>query len=75
MSIDAVRRKHETRLMKLPNVTGIGTGRRSGRDVIKVFVTRKVSESALQPDEIVPKSLDGVETDVEEVGEITAQSH
>jgi hypothetical protein len=74
MSIDAVRRKHEKRLMKLPNVTGIGTGRRSGRDVIKVFVTRKVSESALQQDEIVPKSLDGVETDVEEVGEITVQS-
>jgi hypothetical protein len=74
MSIEAVRRKHEKRLMKLPNVTGIGIGRRSGRDVIKVFVTLKVSESALQPDEIVPKSLDGVETDVEEVGEITAQS-
>jgi hypothetical protein len=74
MIIDAVRRKHEDRLMKLPNVTGIGIGRRSGRDVIKVFVTRKVSESALRPHEIVPKSLDGVETDVEEVGEITAQS-
>lgn len=74
MSIDAVRTKHEERLMKLPNVTGIGIGRRSGREVIKVFVTRKVSESALQPDEIVPKNLEGVETDVEEVGEITAQS-
>ena len=74
MSIDAVRTKHEERLMKLPNVTGIGIGRRSGRDVIKVFVTRKMSESALQPDEIVPKSLEGVETDVEEVGGITAQS-
>lgn len=74
MSIDAVRTKYEERLMKLPNVTGVGIGQRAGKDVIKVFVTRKMSESALRPDEIVPRSLEGVETDVEETGVITAQS-
>ena len=40
----------------------------------KVFVTHKVPESALQPQEVVPKTLEGWETDVEEIGVVTAQS-
>jgi hypothetical protein len=74
MSIDAVKTKYEERLMQLPNVTGVAIGRRGGKDVIKVFVTRKVSESVLRPEEIVPKRLEGVETDVEDIGVITAHS-
>jgi hypothetical protein len=73
MSIEAVKRNYEAHLMELPNVTGVGIGRRAGKDVIKVFVTRKLSEAELQPDEIVPRSLDGIETDVEEIGVVTAQ--
>jgi hypothetical protein len=42
--------------------------------VIMVFVTHKVPESALRPQEIVPKTLEGYETDVEEIGVITAQT-
>jgi hypothetical protein len=74
MSIEAVKRKYEEQLMRLPNVTGVAIGERAGEQVIKVFVTLKVPESLLRPEEIVPKTLDGCGTDVEEIGVITAQT-
>ncbi len=72
VDIEAVLRKHEDALLAYPNVNGIGIGERAGKPVIKVLVARKVPESALSPDQIIPKVLDGCETDVEEIGEITA---
>lgn len=75
MSIEAVKKKHEEKLMRLPNVTGVGIGEKTGKAVIKVFVTHKVPESALRPQEIVPKLLEGYESDVEEIGVVTAQTH
>jgi hypothetical protein len=72
INIEQVVAKHEGRLMALPNVTAVGIGKRSGRDVITVFVTRKVPASQLSPEAIVPKSLDGVDTDVVESGVVTA---
>jgi len=74
MSIEAVKMKHEEQLMRLPNVTGVGIGEKAGKTVIKVFVTHKVSESILRPQEIIPKVLEGYETDVEEVGVVMAQT-
>lgn len=74
MSIEAVKMKHEEELMRLLNVTGVGIGEKAGKAVIKVFVTHKVPESALQPQEVVPKTLEGWETDVEEIGVVTAQT-
>ena len=67
MSIEVVKMKHEEQLMRLPNVTGVGIGEKAGKVVIKVFVTHRVPESALQPAEVVPKTLDGYQTDVEEI--------
>lgn len=75
MSIETVKEKNEERLMRLPNVTGVGIGEKAGKAVIKVFVTHKVPESALGPQEIVPKTLEGYETDVEEIGVVTAHTH
>ena len=66
-------RKHEEQVMQLPNVTGIGIGKKGRKNVIKVFVTHKVPESALESHEIIPKVLEGYETDVEEIGVVTAQ--
>lgn len=74
MEIKAVREKYEKKLMQLPNVTGVGIGEKSGKRVIKVFVTRKLPESELKPQEVVPKTLEGCETDVEEIGVITTQT-
>jgi len=72
MSIETVREQNEESLMRLPNVTGVGIGEKAGKTVIKVFVTHKVPESALRTQEIVPKSLESYEIDVEEIGVVTA---
>ena len=73
MSIEAVK-KYEEQLLRLPNVTGVGIGEKAGKVVIKVFVTHKVPESVLQPQEVIPKMLEEWATDVEEIGVVTAQS-
>lgn len=74
MSLSALIKKYEAQLMSLPNVTGIGVGKRAGKGIIQVFVTRKVPESALQPHEIIPKKLEKYEINVEESGVLLAQS-
>jgi hypothetical protein len=71
--IDAVRKKYEEQLMQLPNVTGVGLGKKGRKQVITVFVTRKLPESELQPHEVIPKRLEGYDTDVEETGVLVAQ--
>jgi len=64
MDIKKVFRKYEEQLMRLPNVTGVGIGEKEGKEVIIVFVARKVPESDLRPQDVVPKTLDGFKTDV-----------
>jgi hypothetical protein len=80
MDIVSIKDKHEDQLLKLPNVVGVAIGKKvvkgrvvPGKEVIKVFVTQKVPESQLKPDQVIPKTLEGYETDVEEIGIITAQ--
>ena len=73
MNVEKVKQKYEDRLMELPNVTGVGIGEKQAKEVIKVFVTQKISESDLQPQEIIPKSLEGWDVDVEEIGNVTTQ--
>jgi hypothetical protein len=74
VDIQSVQMKYEAQLMQLPNVTGVGIGRKAGKEAIVVFVTHKVPESALQPQEVVPKILEGYETDVKEIGVVTTQT-
>ena len=74
MSIEDVKTKHEDKLMQLPNVTGVGIGEEAGKAVIKVFVTHKVPKSDLQPQNMVPKMLEGWKIDVEEIGVVTPQT-
>lgn len=74
MNIQAVLQKHEDNIMQYPNVVGIGVGKQGEMEIIKVFVTRKVPESALQADQIIPKGFEGYQTEVEEIGIVTAQT-
>lgn len=74
MEIIDVQKKHEDAVLQLPNVTGIGIGLKADKQVIKVFVSKKLPEHILKPDEIIPKTLDGYQTDVEEIGIVTIQS-
>jgi hypothetical protein len=73
MDITSVRDLHEQELMRLPNVNGVGIGKKGGQDVIKVFVTRKVPESSLEPHEVIPRAIGGFGVDVEELGVVSAQ--
>lgn len=72
MDIEAALHKHEDDLLAYPNVNAVAIGKSAGRPVIKVMVVRKVPEADLQPDQILPKALEGYPLDVEEIGEITA---
>jgi len=72
-AITEAKTRHEAELLALPNVTGVGIGERAGKPVIKVFVSEKVSESLLAPEERVPRSLEGYEVEVEAIGSIEAQ--
>ncbi len=67
MSIDLVKKKYEEMLMNLPGVVGVGIGLKSKKKAIKVFVGR-LPEERPQPEQAIPKSLDGYEVDVEEIG-------
>ena len=70
---------HRALLMKKPNVVGVGVGyKRSHEKVtsklgIVVMVRHKMPLSALEPDEVIPKEVGGVRTDVIEVGELRPQ--
>lgn len=72
MDITDVKQRYENDLLNLPNVIGVAIGEKGGKPIIKIFVTHKVSEASLQPEEVVPKTLDGFETDVDEIGPVTA---
>jgi hypothetical protein len=74
MNIDTVKKRNEDRLMRLPNVIGVGIGEKAGKQVIKVFVTHKIPISELNPKEVIPKMLGIYETDIEEIGVIMAQN-
>lgn len=64
MTIEEAIKKHQKYLLGLPNVTGVGIGEKDGTPVILVFVRQKLPESALRSQEIVPRKLEGYETDV-----------
>jgi hypothetical protein len=73
MTIEEAKARHESALLALPNVVGVGLGRRNNQPVITVFVTRKVAEEHLTASDIVPESLEGHPTDVEPIGHVGPQ--
>ena len=69
---------HQSRLMTKSNVVGVGVGLKDTRSdktdeiCVKVLVTRKLSPEALLSGELVPKEVDGIRTDVIQVGDLRA---
>ena len=65
-------------LMKYPNVTGVGIGRKitdgldTGRNAYVVMVEKKLPFDALKPQHRIPREHEDMVTDVWEVGEIKA---
>lgn len=70
---------HKDDLIKKKNVVGVGVGykekggSRTNQPCITVLVERKVGESELSAIDLIPSLVDGVLTDVIEVGKIEAQ--
>ncbi len=76
--ISRVKESHKEALMAKPNVIGVGTGykvsdgERTEELCLVTLVRQKVPPSALQADAMVPKSIEGVRTDVIEIGDVRA---
>lgn len=67
-------------LLARDNVVAVGVGEKregdatTGEQSILVFVEKKLPEGALTPAALVPKEIDGVKTDVIEVGRLRAMT-
>jgi hypothetical protein len=78
--IKSVKAAHEHSLMAKANVVGVGIGYRATASVrtrqlaIIVMVKKKVSRLKLSPDDLIPESIEDIPVDVQEVGEVKAQS-
>ena len=65
---------HGSQLMSRLNVVGVGVGRkrRGGQTLphwcVVIYVTKKISASFLPPEDVIPPEVEGVPTDVVEVG-------
>ena len=73
-----VQQKYMDMLLKLPHVVGVGIGFvkkdgvQTGEVGLVVMVDQKVSAQDVDPVDQIPKELDGVPVDVQEIGQPTA---
>ena len=74
--VKSVKETHERELLAKQNVVGCGVGykivdgKRTNTLAIVVMVREKVSESVIALGEIIPRQIEGVPVDVQEVGEL-----
>ena len=74
-----VQQKYMEALLKLPHVVGVGIGFvkkdgvQTGEIGLVVMVDQKVSAQEVDPVDQIPKELDGVRVDVQEIGQPSAQ--
>jgi hypothetical protein len=72
----AVLARHESELLRYPNVVGAAVGVRmregkpTGEPCLVIYVERKVPESELAEGEALPREVDGVPVDVVPVGRV-----
>lgn len=75
-----VRAAYESELLGLANVIGVGVGYRHRRGqpssevALIVMVRKKVPQTDLAPEDIIPRSIEGVPVDIREMGELDAFS-
>ncbi|GAA4271529.1 hypothetical protein GCM10022258_08230 [Aquimarina gracilis] len=73
-----VQNKHEDELLGLSNVVGVALGNKvkegveTEEPVLSVLVTHKLDKSLLSRKDMVNKTIEGIKTDVVEVGEVFA---
>lgn len=68
--------RHETKLLRYPNVIGVAPGIRTkrgkptGERCVTVYVERKIPRGDLGDGEILPREIEGIPVDVVEVGKV-----
>jgi len=73
-----IKRAHEHKLLQKKNVVGVGIGKKiiggkqTDQDCIAVMVDQKVSPQALSKDDVIPSEIEGILTDVIQVGTLRA---
>jgi len=73
-----VKQTHEDELLSKANVLGVGVGlrerggRRGEQVALVVLVRRKLPAVELAPKDVIPREIDGVPVDVQEVGDVRA---
>ena len=77
--VQAVKRAYAAELMNKPNVVGIGIGyrmahgERTDQIAIIVLVNAKLPAAGMAPGDLLPREIEGVPVDVQEVGSLRAQ--
>lgn len=78
--VAGVKEAQEDQLIHLANVNGVGIGPKNpnskdeGPLSVQVYVEKKVKKSKLSSADLIPPTIDGVPTDVVEVGVLEAQA-
>jgi hypothetical protein len=78
VDVTQVKETHKEAILAKPNVVGVGTGYKVSRGqrtdelCVVVLVRQKIPEAGLHPEALVPQGLDGVATDVVQVGYLRA---
>ena len=78
-NLEQIKQRYQAKLLSLPYVVGVGIGikQRKGQTTqklcLKVYVQKKAPKHNLLKKDVIPKKLGGIETDVEEIGRVTAQ--
>lgn len=67
-SAEAVRKRHEARLLSTPGVVGVGIGEAGGKSVIRVYVSR----DTLKIRKALPETLEDVPVEIVVSGPIRA---
>ncbi len=68
MTIEQVKEKHESKLMSIQGVEGVGIGEELGKPFIKVYVAKKTKSLETK----IPKQMEGYPVKIEESGEFKA---
>jgi hypothetical protein len=75
----AVKQSYQSELMAKANVVGVGVGYRTRGQkttdevALVVMVSQKLPRELLAPEDVLPREIEGVRVDVQEVGFISAQ--
>ncbi len=77
-AVSSLRQKAQKEMFKKANVIGVGVGQKEteGKEInelsLKVLVQEKMAVSALSSKDLIPKQINGIHTDVVQVGKVYA---